>query len=89
MNEENLNRHSPFLLLGIQIRLKKADCGDRFQGTGNLDKQIADPALGTSLSIGSDNRTGKRRDLHKYQAVSAGAVSGPGYFGKRPGKGGQ
>ena len=28
-------------------------------------------------------------DLHKYQAVSAGAVSGPGYFGKRPGKGGQ
>ena len=45
--------------------------------------------LGTSLSIGSDNRTGKRRNLHKYQAVSAGAVSGPGYFGKRPGKGGQ
>ena len=68
-------------------KMKKADCGDRFQGTGNLDKQIADPALGTSLSIGSDNRTGKRRDLHKYQAVSAGAVSGPGYFGKRPGKG--
>ena len=51
--------------------------------------EYKEDALGTSLSIGSDNRTGKRRDLHKYQAVSAGAVSGPGYFGKRPGKGGQ